>query len=192
MAMHSGVVKGVFEKDWNGKKFYTLNMTNLDKGVGFGTHNPRVNPGDQVEFEMGYNDKGYPTAKGGSLRVVQKGAEIAAQGPSAAAVGASAMGKDDYWKRKEDRDTRQDELREIGATRNTAIEWVKFLIEREALKVPTKAADKEAFFNELLQNYIDTFRGKTTTPILKAKAAPTIQVTPEEPPVAGDDDGNWN
>lgn len=160
--LQSGIVKRIITRPWGNKTFYSVALTNSENLFGFGPHNPKVNEGDDIEFEANTNAKGYWEAKSGSLVVRARGSEQTAQGASAAVVAKGVMTKDDYWGRKEARDVKQDELREIGATRNTAIEWIKFLFEKEALKMPAKPAERESFLNDVLADYINKFRGKET------------------------------
>ena len=175
--MVTGIVSKVLTKAWNGKTFYSLALVN-DKIYGFGMKNPKANPGDTVAFESTVNAKGYPEGDFNTLKVT-KGEPAVVSGGS---VGASrAMGKDDYWTRKEARDVENDKLRTIGAGRNTAIAWIDLLLKNEVIKLPAKAADREKALNAILADYTLKFAGKDEpAPATEPEEAQEEPATQEE------------
>lgn len=182
MELVEGHIAKVSIKDWNGKKFYSVKLVNQDPYYGFGMFAPKAKEGDKVTFDAEVNEKGYWQAKGGSLKVVAKSAEEVVQGAAVAAVQGKSQEERGFWAKKEIREVRNDELREIGASRNTAIEWINTLIKVEALKLPAKQADKEAAMNALLDDTVAKFRGlkQAVSDPVPTKAAPAASVGPSE------------
>lgn len=183
MAIATGFISEVVQRPWKNKVFYSLRLVNDSNLYGFGPTNPMARNGDEAMFEWSMNDKGYPTADATTLKI-KKGTTHTVTGATVRA--SSAMGKDDYWSRKETRDVENDKLRAVGASRNTAIAWVELLLKAEALKLPAKASDREAALNALLDETTARFMG------VEAEKAATdggsdIPVTP-----APDGDGEWN
>lgn len=174
--LQQGFVSKILTRPYNGKTMYSLALVNQDGLFGFGAFPPKAGVGDKVEFDAEKNEKGYWQAKGGSLKVVAGASQESVQQAPKASQAGSYAGKDDYWNRKEVRDLKQDELREIGATRNTAIEWIKLLLSQEALKLPAKAPDKEAALNALLEDTVTKFRSAPAKQIAdKAQEASVIE-----------------
>lgn len=191
--MVQGTVKQVIERPWGNKTMYSLSLLDHEVLYGFGPVNPRAKPGDKVEFEAEKNAKGYWQGDKATLKVVAGTNEVSSGG-SSVVVAKAAVGKDSYWDRKESRDVTNDEHRELGATRNTAIEWIKLLISQEAFKLPP-ATKREDFFNALLADYILRFRGLLLEPVAKPAKAGKAPVSAEaqlgvEETVSEDD--TWN
>ena len=188
--LQKGIVKKIVSTPFGNKMLYSIALVDTDGLFGFGNHNPKVKGGDTVEFEAAKNPKGFWQAEASSLHLLQEGSEVVSNGSSARPV-AAAKGKEDYWEAKFKRDVRQDELREIGATRNTAIEWVKLLIEKEAVKLPTKVADREQLLNDLLNDYIGKFRGLAKE-VPQKDAGKAVQAAPAQEAVTEEGDSDWN
>jgi hypothetical protein len=157
---------------------YTLVLTNDGNFYGLGTFKPRANPGDFVEFQAEKNDKGYWQADKNTLKVVASPspavAGVPATGVAAQASSSPRPSKSPeergFWEKKEIREVRNDDLRSLGAARNTAIEWVKFLVEKEAIPVVTKVAGREEALNAVLDDYTKKFmRG-----IVEGPAGPAV------------------
>lgn len=183
--MTVGFVTGFIEKPWNGKNFYSLK---LDDGnlYGFGTYRPAADVGDKVSFDATRKPNGYYEAIKGTLKI-EKVPEGSAQNVPAAVVAGKSKGSDEFWSNKEKREVKNDELRQLGASRNTAIEWIKVKLQAEALKLPAKAADKEKALDALLQETVDLFMGKvkeTGTVVATSKTVeiPAEDVSEEAPP----------
>jgi hypothetical protein len=191
--IEQGTVKKVLTKNWQDKTLYSLILNESEKIFGLGTFRLKAKPGDFVKFEYSVNKNGYPDANTKTLEVTENKEAIHTEVSAKAAGRASGLSKDDYWNRKEARDLRQDELREIGATRNTAVEWIKFLMEKEALKLPTKMADREQALNALLNDYIDRFRGigHSTSGTLAKTDKPAVKATLVEPAASVHED-DWD
>lgn len=179
MAIAQGNVVEVVQRPWKNKVFYSLKLANDGQLYGFGPTNPMTRTGDRVLFEWTNNERGYPTADPSSLKVEKAETHTSTAAPARAVV---SMGKDDYWSRKEARDIENDKLRALGASRNTAIAWIDFLVKAEAVKLPAKQADREEALNALLDDYTRTFMG-----LEKEEPGSDEPVTPKE-----SNDGEWN
>ncbi len=181
--MISGTVRTIQTKDWNGKILYTIILNNDSTYYGCGNFNPKAKPGDFVQFEANKNEKGFWQVDKNTLDVTANTGKIAYPTPPTAAIahsngnGAayqqvaipSGLGREDYWRNKETRDVVNDKLRSIGAARNTAIEWVKFLVEKEALPslAKAKAASREEVLNKILDDYTRLFmKGELEEPVV--------------------------
>lgn len=181
--MVTGIVSKVFTRPFGNKTMYSLGLVN-DKIYGFGGHNPNAQTGDTVEFEAAQNAKGYWTADKDTLKVT-KGTAKTVSGASTGAT--AAAGGTGYWDRKETRDLANDRARELGASRNTAIEWVKFLANVEALKLPATQSKKEDALNSYLDDYTAKFMGS------KNEKEPAAAVKAVEAVVEDQEaDGTWN
>jgi hypothetical protein len=174
--MISGQVTQVYQKQWQDKTFYSLQL-NDGENYGFGPFKPSAGIGDKVEFEAEKNPKGFWAAKKDTLKVT-KGTE-----QEVTAASAKAVSKDKYWTDKETRDIHNDQLRSLGACRNTAIEWIKVLLQNEAAKLPAAAAKKEEALNHLLDSYVDLFMNGVKKEV-KEKVAPSA--------TEAEDAAGWN
>lgn len=181
--MIKGVVQQVSSKKWNGKTFYSVKVAGDYYGTGM--KRPRVDEGDTVRFDAEQNDKGYWQVDG-DIEVLEKGEEVESTGAK-----ANGNDKQGFYDRKEARERRNDTLREIGASRNTAIEWIKVLIGQEALKVPTKNAEREQFLNTLLDDYIAKFRGLEKAEEEVPQKAEPVKAKPVKVEEDANDEG-WN
>jgi hypothetical protein len=138
----------------------------------FGTgKNPPPDAGTTVIFDEEVNGRGYKEAK--NIQIVPAG------GPprSGVSVGSmsipqnESMSKDDYWRRKEERDQAKEEKRDLKeaakqrvietqSCRNSAIEFVKLLITPQngevGLKLPAQAKREEFLFT-LVNTYTNAF-----------------------------------
>lgn len=151
-----GVVDRVSEKDGKYGKMFSLKLRDSDTWYGLkGAKYMPVKPGQLVEFEAAQNDRGYWDADGRGVKVLQ---DAVAEAPAARAVAAGAtVTKDDYWRRREDRDLLNDQLRNVGAARNTAIAFVDLLAKYEGVKLPAKQADREKALLEAVHHYTEEF-----------------------------------
>lgn len=135
----SGVV--TYVNGPNNYGFFNIKLEGHDKPYSFGKEKPKCDKGDLVEFEYKVNEKGYPNAVVRTLKLVSGQAEkevphtAPTTQPTKAAVSTGPMSKDDYWRRKEERDLAKeakfDSQREVTqneirhqAARNAAIEFL--------------------------------------------------------------------
>jgi plastocyanin len=180
-----GIVKNIVTRPWGNKIMYSIGLVNEQGLFGFGPNNPHVNPGDKVYFTSEKNDKGYESAKVASLKI-EKATPDTVQ--TAVKATGAANAQTGYWDRKEARDLHNDSQRELGATRNTAIEWIKLLVSQEALKLPA-GPKRESFLNTLLADYMNLFMGKTTLgPTEAPTKAKAVKVTEPENAVNADEE----
>lgn len=156
--MVTGMVSRINSKPYNGKMLYSVKLSSDDRWFGLGAGPLNFKEGDTIEFDSKTNAKGYHDALRNTLKVLTQGAEVVSNKASVSQTQSSGVSKEGYWDRKEARDARQDELREIGATRNTALEFIKVLLSSESISLPTKKAEREGFLQDLLDDYINRFR----------------------------------
>jgi hypothetical protein len=161
--MVEGVIGRINEKQWKpGKFFYSFTLRGQDGWYTTGTKRP-PEEGVSVRFEYKTNAKGYKDVDGSieirtdgpveSTPSVNKFQKLVERGGSS--TGASGA----YWDRKEARDVHNDELREVGASRNTAISIIDLMIKHEVVKLPAPAK-REEFIWTLIDRYTDKLRGK--------------------------------
>lgn len=171
-------------------------------------------PGTLVEFWAEQNDKGYWGVTKDGLKVVQ--AQAPTNNIAAAAVAGasnSVMLKDDYWKRKEDRELAKeasweakDKIIQLQSCRNSAIEFVKLLLIPvtndegknlgPALKLPAAVAKREAVLFETVKKYTQEFVNDNS--ILssennnKNEQLPQVEASSaKDSESVADDDGAW-
>lgn len=116
-----------------------------DEWYGGGKTAPDASEGDMVEVTFTTKEVGGKVYRNAtSIKVANKSATVARS--AKAAVGLSSAGdKDLYWKNKEARDVVNDGKRELGATRNTAVEIVNFAIDKGYLPALDKAKAQDKF-----------------------------------------------
>lgn len=194
--MVSGVIAKIADKPWNNKVMYSIVLANDNTYYGFGTYKPNAQVGDFVEFQADKNEKGYWQGNKDTFKKVAQAAEQAIQNVPAKLIRTIAPGKDDYWLNKEKRDLENDHLRSLGAARNTAIEWVKFLIAQEALPVPKTIAKREDSLNAVLDDYTRLFMSGTIPEKVVEEDAPKApkeaKVKVSEAPVSEPTDESWS
>lgn len=176
--MAEGVVYKVFERPGKFGTMYSIKLNDDANYYGTGKARPPVKEGQKIQFSAAQNARGYWDADVNSIKVVEATVSAA---PSARSV----AGKDDYWNRKEERDLVENARRHEGASRNTAIEFVKFLVEQEALPVPAKKAEKADALLEYVEHYKAIFMGEVGKEESNASAT-------EAAPVETAEGGDWN
>lgn len=160
--MVEGVISKINSRPFGNKTFYSFALSGQDGFYGTGLKRPPVE-GTSVRFESKTNSKGYKDVDGAieirtdgeigpSGSVKQLSQSVGNSGKSGANGGA-------YWDRKEARDLVNDELRELGASRNTALAVIDLMIKHEAVRLPA-VAKREEFIWTLIDKYVDKLRGK--------------------------------
>lgn len=142
-----------------------------DEWYGGGKSAPDAAEGDRVEVtytEKNVNGKIYRNAT--SVRAAPKNATVARSAKEAVAV-TVGLDKDLYWKTKEKRDVINDGKRELGATRNTAVEIVNFAIDKGFLPSLDKAKVQDKF-----DLYLSIIEG-TAHKLMDSGKAPTPKAT---------------
>src|SRR6185312_7114829 len=164
--MVEGVIQRINERPWQNKKFYSFALSGQDGWFNTGMKRP-PGVGTSVRFDTKTDAKGYVNVDGPieirsdgaveptpSVNRFQNGSQrITAGSQSNGAAGA-------YWDRKEARDVRNDELRELGASRNTALTIIDLMIKQEAVKLPA-AGKREEFIWTLLDRYTSKLMNKS-------------------------------
>lgn len=160
--MMQGVIGRHFEKQWNGKTFWSFALNGQDGIVGSGMKRP-PGIGTSVKFNEKKNARGYLEVDG-SIQIVADGeaAPISNIGTVAKAASAGAGGGAAYWDRKEARDLANDAARELGASRNTAIALIDLALKYEVFKLPA-AAKREEFLFGVLDKYTAKLMGDDAT-----------------------------
>jgi hypothetical protein len=168
MAVVEGIIGRVSSRQFNGKNFYSFALNGQDGWYGTGIKRPPPE-GTSVRFESKKTPKGYLEVDGaieirtdgeaGTARISSNGSSNTSSG-NAGVVGNSGAGgyskksaeERGYWDRKEQRDLKNDADRELGASRNTALNIIDLMIKHEAVKFPA-VAKREEFIWTLLDKY---------------------------------------
>lgn len=148
-----GVVSKVSSFDYNGKTLWSFQLNGDRSFYRTGDKRPTVEQGQFISFDAKQG------GKQGNFNVDLNSITIKKEEQQAkGVVGAftnGASNKDDYWTKKEARDVLVQARIERQSTRNSALEFIKILIQQEAVKVPAK--NKVEFFEQLLGHYQEEF-----------------------------------
>jgi len=186
--MQQGVVSKIFENKFGNKTFYSFGLKGVQGSFGTGVKRP-PREGTYVRFHDATNSRGYKEVDG-PIEIVPEGEVAPASSASQVASESSNAGgltKDQYWSNKEARDVANDRLRELGASRNTAISFIDLALRNEVIKLPA-AAKREEFLWTLLDKYTSRLMGKEETKKEEVKETKEIE---SAGPDVGDGD-NWN
>lgn len=163
--MQTGVVKKIDSRTGAYGTMYNVQVDN--QWYGFGKYAPKFKEGDTISFES--------TQKGNFKNIDPKTVELATAAPKAASVSSPAVGKDDYWKDKEQRDIATQRSIQLQASRNSAIALVVPLAAAGLITLPAK--DKFTAVKALVSELTDEF-------YLQTKAAQDGEYQPEQAPDA--------
>lgn len=148
-------IKGTCTKIHKNGRFYSVLVDEVWYGTG--ANRAECEEGNMIQFDAAQNGK-YWNADLNTLEVLGKGAPKPAYKPKVTGGRTEAFaGKDDYWKKKEDRDVGNDRAREIGAGRNTAIAFVELLIKTDSIKLPPAQNKKADALFEAVEYYREKF-----------------------------------
>ena len=151
MSEYSGVVQKHLTKQWGNKTFHTITLSGVDGFFNLGvTRPPEI--GTSVTFTAKTNARGYLEINPKTLQARTDGVPETASVVKATGKSSTEKG---YWDRKEERDLRNDQQRELGASRNTAIALVDLMLRYEAIPMPKTQAKKEEFLYTLVEHYAD-------------------------------------
>ncbi len=146
-------------REYAGKTFYTFVGQDGNKYGTKSKHPPPV--GSYIQFDYTISPKGYFEVDNWAFLPAEGATSNVAK---AAVAGAKAVSKDDYWANREERDIQWQERQavtqatiELQSCRNTAVEFVKLLLEREAVPVPKTKADQEEYIVAMLNRYTNLF-----------------------------------
>lgn len=180
--MVKGLVYKVFSRQAGRGTAYSIKLDGDETYYGCGFKNPGNLDGKYVSFEAGKNAKGYWDANLATLTVLDSAPQVA----NKSVASATAGGKDDYWRRKEERDLVNDVQRHIGASANTAIAFVDLLLKTDSVAVPTKKADRADIIFDLVAHYATKFQS------LSEGAKPADPKPADESPAAEPAEDNWS
>ena len=161
-----GVVSKVSSNQFNGKTLWSLRLQGDNNYYNTGERVPPVTEGASIEFDTKLSPSGKHSVLIESIRPWENGNIM--QAVPANTVRKSADPKESYWADKELRDKRNDLLRELGATRNTAIAFIKLLTDTGSLKLPAAEAKREAVLWEALDHYTKKLMGVDEAPAEEA------------------------
>lgn len=153
----SNTAKGTATKVIKRGRFYSMLVD--DKWYGLGSNDPGFSDGAMVEFEVTQNGD-YFNAK--NVKVLGKSAT------KPVTTGSRTVNnneKEDYFRRKEERDVLNDKLRNIGAGRNTAIAFVDLLVKADAIKLPAAQNKKADALFEAVEYYRVKFEQQSDSPV---------------------------
>jgi hypothetical protein len=171
----TGVVQRHGSKNWGDKVFNSFTLSGQQGWFNLGEKKP-PDVGTTISFEAKPNAKGF-------LQVDTKTIQYRTDGEAQTADVAKALPKSaeekGFWGRKEDREVRNDHLRELGASRNTAIAIIDLMIKNEAIKLPAAAAKKEEFLWTVLDKYTQKLMGLKDS-IDAEEAVPATSTEEEE------------
>lgn len=159
--MSTKTVSGTVQRVNKNGRFYSICVD--DEWFGTGSTRPDADEGSMVEFEAERNGK-YWNADMSTFSVLDapkkakkfenKKASYSSSGRSESFSGKEDYAaKQDYWKNKEERDIKNDLLRNVGAGRNTAIAFVELLMKADAIKLPATQNKKADALFEAVEYY---------------------------------------
>lgn len=183
-----GVVSATSSMPFGNKVLHSFRLQGDNNYYNTGERVPPVEVGKSYEFETSLNAKGKHIVDLGSIRPWEGGEAI--QAAPAKSFGAFnktfKSGKSEeekaFWANREARETRNDRLRELGATRNTALSLISLLLANGAVKLPAKESAKETAIYEMLEHYTDL--------LMNGKKSDNSDVEKVEAPATSDE--SWS
>jgi hypothetical protein len=155
---YKGTVSKVSSFNYQGKDLWSFNLQGVQGFFRTGNKKPKVEQGQYVIFDAEPGKNGSFNVDASSISV--KAAEAEATGVQVAGGGAKAsLSKDDYWTRKEERDSVTQARIERQSCRNSSLEFIKILVGQGAVKFTekTKPADKVDILEQMLDHYTEQF-----------------------------------
>lgn len=158
---YQGVVSSISSFNYQGNLLWSFQLSG-DKGTYFrtGSNAPKFEKGDLVNFV------GEP-GKNGSVNVNVKTIQSKKGDSEAADVGVANVvrsvrpsqngsgSKDDYWVAREQRDISTQKRIERQSCRNSALEFMKLILDKGEFKLPAK--NKVEALEEMLSHYQEKF-----------------------------------
>ena len=178
-----GTVKALGSRDWNGKTLYSFKVD--DEWYGTGQENPKVDKGDLIEFDYTSNGK-YKNVDIKTISVLRKGAEVFKASTKSVAFGA----KDDYWKKREERDVITQQVIQLQASRNSAISLAGLLLTNSAVKLPEAQAKRMDVVVALVKDLTGMFEAESLAH--RGMAEHVEDTDKPEPETKPEDEGIWN
>lgn len=192
--MPKGHVEVVSQKAWQDKVLWSLKLVNDPTWYGNGTTPIGCKKGDIVEFAAAQTNSGRWNITNEGINVVTSGSVQAPTPQAAPAVRTWAKktwppkdaAKDDYWKQREERDVETQKRIQLQASRNSAIETAKLLVESGAVKIPAKG-DGMAVVLGLISDLTEKYNNETSG---RGTVADGSEKANEGAGNAGSDDGD--
>jgi hypothetical protein len=187
MTNTASTVKTVVQKhearQFNGKTLHTF-VASDGKRYGTGSKTPPP-VGAYIQFDFTLNPKGYAQTSNWEVLPNDVNAQSAGVAAKIVKQAVNAISKDDYWTNREARDVEYHERQqvvqktiELQSCRNTAVEFVKLLLEQQAVPVPKAKADQEEFISAMLDRYTNIFLSKNKDN--KNNDSPLTEASPAE------------
>lgn len=165
MSEFNGVVQRLNARAWGDKIFHSFTLAGVDGWFSTGIAKP-PQEGSSISFEAKEDAKGY-------LQVITKSIQYRQDGtpsPAKLRVAASSqvgngspkpLQQTGYWEDRAKRDLVNDAARELGASRNTALNFIDIALKHEVFKLPAQNK-REEFLWELLNHYTAKLMEKNT------------------------------
>lgn len=174
---YSGVVSNVTSFDYNGKKLWSFQLSNVRTYFRLGDSAPKMEKGQFVSFTGSADAKGNVKVDIHSINSKPADAKTEIAGikgfRTAVQTASTEMTSNGYWEMKTMRDIETQKRIEIQSCRNSALQFIQILSSNEALKLPTK--NRLEFLEALLEHYIVEFQGRNT-----GATAPAVEAAPED------------
>lgn len=179
-----GTVSFAGDKDFGDKKLYSFRLVGDERYFNCGTFNPDVKKGELVEFEG--EDKG-----GNKFQVNVRSVKVLKEAGAEVVTGRTGgfrakfqkdPGKDEYWKKREERDIEVQQVIQLQSARNSAIALADIMLKNgiidwEKVKITKRRETIELLVRELTE----TFQKESAT-----LAIPVTEETPEGEVVAAE------
>lgn len=186
-----GVVSKVSSNHYNNKELWSFRLRGDNNYYNTGEIKPHVLEGQSIEFDTKLSPSGKHTALLDTVREWKPDSDVPLSNTPMRGFVKSSFKKDPdkdlYWANKEARDIKNDKLRELGATRNTAISFVELLVKVDGLKLPAAQNKKEEVLFEAVNHYTEKFL-KTHTD----EPAPVGEETVGTAATTGEPDESWS
>lgn len=171
----SSTIRGTVAKVYEKNGMYSLAIDNV--WYGFGKKKPQVDQGQFVTFAADKNDRGYWNADIKTLIVADRQSASSTRAPAP----TGGLTKDQYWENREARDIETQKRIQYQSSRNAAIEFVRLLLDKDALKVPATVAKKADAILEAVNYYTTMFNDNTEVqgPTTETSSADEVEVDNE-------------
>lgn len=154
--INEGYIARIYNKDYKGTTLYSFTLKGKDGFFRTGEAPLRHKEGSYIRFN--HNNKN--TVDLGSIEVIKT--VEATKGPAAYSSPAP-MSKDDYWNKRSEKDEAVQKVIQYQSARNSAISVLDIATKLEAIKLPTKAADRLESLIEIVEELTLNFYKKASS-----------------------------
>ena len=182
-----GVVSATSEKPFGDKVLHSFQLQGDRNYYGTGERRAPVEVGKAYEFEVKTSPSGRLSVDLSTLRPWDAGeTQQAVPAQNYRSFGKTPFkgGKSEeekaFWANREAREVKNDRLRELGATRNTALTLIGLMLQNGAVKLPAKESAREQTIYDMLNHYTDL--------LMKG---PVAEAPTEEPKPTDPESDNW-